>query len=698
MPYTVPEGAKPFTLRIPDDDCSQLHELIKLSRAGPATWENQHQDGRYGVSQQWLLSAKDYWLNKFDWRAQENRINSFPNYKINIKDDTGDIDLHFIGLFSLKEDAIPIVFLHGWPGSFLEFIPMLELLQKKYDSTSLPYHIIVPSLPGYTLSSGPSQTAAWVGEDAARVVNKAVNALGFSKYAVQGGDVGCLVASILAATYDAVAAVHLNLLPSLDQVSADDPSLTAVEKAAIERLQERFLTPTSGAAIMASTRPATLGAVVSSSPLALLAWIGEKFLEWPDDEISIDEILTNVSLYWFTETMPRSIYTYRGTFIAGHQFKFPPFDKPFGFSWFMRELVPGPHKFVATKGDLVFYRQHEKARKKFSLTKSLITGLRPVSSRILGAMATNLSKPIHLSYDNCSWTAPALSHLNFSTDCSIVGGWARTWLTEEDGVNDVAAASYFRQALPWEWRGQLSRGQILDWYYTLHLGHKAYGEESSSNGSGISPWTEYVLEDPFNACLAEVCRTVEWSGVPDILGPGVMINSFIQAILATILGLVALYEWRIRWKRVSASKKQRLVFDAQQANLALFLDASLVLNTSICIATLVLIARRNANGDDTEVTLAHNMVLFSTYACLLPVLVDHAVNGERSRLMSRRACFTVAGVLNFVTNLLAGSVSASLDNPSNWERLCFWDILPRERRVTIPILLTASCVFVVLAP
>ncbi|RTE77778.1 hypothetical protein BHE90_007731 [Fusarium euwallaceae] len=362
MPYTVPEVARPFTLRIPDEDCSQLRELLGLSRVGPKTWENQHEDGRYGIPHQWLISTKDYWLNKFDWRTQEARINSLPNYKINIRDDSdkGDIDLHFVGLFSQKDDAIPIVLIHGWPGSFLEFIPLLELLQKKYDSASLPYHVIVPSLPGYTLSSGPSQTEAWNSKDAACVINKAVTSLGFSRYAVQGGDVGCLIASILATTYDSVVAIHLNLLPSLDPVTSDDPSLSPGEKEAIKRTEQRYLNPTTGAAVLQSTRPATIGAMVSSSPLALLAWVGEKMYEWPEDPINLDELLTNVSLYWFTETVPRCIYTYRGTFINGHQYSFPPFKQPFGYSWFMKELVPGLRKTVEKKGDLVFYRQHEK--------------------------------------------------------------------------------------------------------------------------------------------------------------------------------------------------------------------------------------------------------------------------------------------------------------------------------------------------
>ncbi|UPK92335.1 hypothetical protein LCI18_003270 [Fusarium solani-melongenae] len=154
--------------------------------------------------------------------------------------------------------------------------------------------------------------------------------------------------------------ISINLLPSLDRVTSDDPSLSTSEKAAIERAGQRFLTPTTGAAMLQSTRPATIGAMVSSSPLALLAWIGEKLLEWPDDPINLDEVLTNVSLYWFTETMPRCIYTYDGAFINGHQYSFPPFKQPFDYSWFMRELAPGLRKTVEKKGDLVFYRQHEK--------------------------------------------------------------------------------------------------------------------------------------------------------------------------------------------------------------------------------------------------------------------------------------------------------------------------------------------------
>ncbi|KAF5485431.1 putative epoxide hydrolase [Colletotrichum aenigma] len=323
MPYSVPSIARPFTLSIPDDDYSQFRAVLQVTRSGPETWENQHKDGRYGIPHQWLTSTRRYWLTDFNCRAQEDRINALPNFKILVPDETDkeNIDLHFVGLFSEREDAYPIVLIHGWPGSFLEFMPVLEIVQQKYSPSELPYHFIVPSLPGYLFSSGPGQAQAYTSQDAARVINKAMIALGFSRYAVQGGDVGSLIASILATNYDSVAAIHLNLLPSLEMPSVDDPSLSSKDKEAIE--------------------------------------MGEKFLEWPDDPIGIDELLTNVTLYWLTDTMPRCIYTYRGTFIDSHQYSFPAFRQPFGYSWFMKELVPVPQKLARKHGNLVFYRQHE---------------------------------------------------------------------------------------------------------------------------------------------------------------------------------------------------------------------------------------------------------------------------------------------------------------------------------------------------
>lgn len=288
MPYSLPRAATPFTLNFPDEEYLQLQQLLRLSRIGPVTWENQHEDGRYGVPRDWLLSAKDYWLTRFDWRAEERRINSFFNYKLRVEDQKDDVNLHFVALLSTREDAIPLVLLHEWPGSFLEFLPLLELAREKYSSDALPFHIIVPSLPGYTLSSGPPPDKAWVAEDAARIIHNGLQMLNFRKYVVQGRDVGSLIASILATEYGSVIGIHceclsffsrssemltdfvVNLLPSLDRVESTDPGLTPWDIEAVEQSKKHFATPTSGAAIMNSTRPATLGTILSSNPMAYL--------------------------------------------------------------------------------------------------------------------------------------------------------------------------------------------------------------------------------------------------------------------------------------------------------------------------------------------------------------------------------------------------------------------------------------------
>lgn len=203
----VPEK---FTLRVPDQDLEEFKQLLKLSKIGPETWYNKQEDGRFGVSQKWLTDAKDAWL-KFDWRKQEDHINSFPNFNAKVDSpDLGTVDVHFAALFSNRKDALPIIFMHGWPGSFLEFLPMLNLLVGKYNPDTLPYHVIVPSLPGYGLSSGsiPLDKETKI-DHVAHAFHQLMLDLGFGgRYVAQGGDVGSFLARIMSATFKECKAIH----------------------------------------------------------------------------------------------------------------------------------------------------------------------------------------------------------------------------------------------------------------------------------------------------------------------------------------------------------------------------------------------------------------------------------------------------------------------------------------------------------
>ncbi|KAH7032121.1 Alpha/Beta hydrolase protein [Macrophomina phaseolina] len=369
----IPNGAKSqptkYMVSIPEEKVQQMKQLITLSPIGPETWENlqESRDLReFGISRNWLNSAKAEW-EKYNWRASEAYINSFPNFTLPVTDDDGrTYTIHFVALFSTNPLAIPIAFFHGWPGSFLEFLPMLELIKNKFPSPDqLPYHIIVPSLPGFAFSDPPPKDKDWTIHDSARLLHKVLESLGFGEngYVAQGGDLGSFVSRSLASRYDACKAMHLNFCPVGKPEGISDSEANEAELKALDR-GNAFSNAGFAYAMEHATRPATIGLALSASPIALLAWIGEKFYTWTDTPPSLNTILESVSLYWLTSTFPTSIYTYRR--MIGPRASQPTFHaqpenhvhKPFGFSWFPKELIPVPRSWVASTGNLVWHKQH----------------------------------------------------------------------------------------------------------------------------------------------------------------------------------------------------------------------------------------------------------------------------------------------------------------------------------------------------
>ncbi|KAK4066313.1 uncharacterized protein Triagg1_8145 [Trichoderma aggressivum f. europaeum] len=343
----MPGKPEPFTMHVPEEKLSEFHELLKLSKVGPATWWNRHNDRRFGVSHEWLSQAKEIWLETFDWRQQEARINKFPNFKITVDDpESGEIEMHFLALFSSKMDAIPFIFLHGFPGSVFELLPMMELLLDKYTPATLPYHVIVPSLPNYGLSGSPNKNVEMTLDQAARIMHQLMIDLGFGEgYVAQGGDLGINMLTLNPG----------ETAPSSDSVSA-------------EELQEMKRTETWAQTGLAfalehGTRPATVGLAIASNPLSLLAWIGEKFLEWVDqrEPLPLDTILAMTSFYWFTDTFPRSLYHAQvlQTLLKGNPIPISK-EKPLGYSQFPRDLALLPKAWAyQLYPNLVFFKAHE---------------------------------------------------------------------------------------------------------------------------------------------------------------------------------------------------------------------------------------------------------------------------------------------------------------------------------------------------
>ncbi|CAK1356652.1 unnamed protein product [Cercospora beticola] len=355
---------RPFQVSVSEEAISDFKQLLSLSKIGPATFENATKPSQtYGLSRAWVENARETWLSKYDWRKTEARINSFENFKATVAGADGDeVDMHFIALRSTKANAIPVVLLHGWPGSPLEFLGVLEAARAKYDASDFPYTFLVPSLPGYGFTTGPSLQKESNCESMAELVNALMVGLGFGGgYVAQGGDIGSFVARILGATYEGCKAVHINfaLMPPPEGVSPD--KIHPLELQGLERAGG-FGAQGDAYAREHGQRPATIGLLLSTSPLALLIWIGEKFLEWVDEPLSLNDILDSVSLYWFTETFPRAIYPYRQFF--GPTPEAIPLkhhvSKPLGYSWFPKEIAPIPKAWVATTGNLVWHKQHTK--------------------------------------------------------------------------------------------------------------------------------------------------------------------------------------------------------------------------------------------------------------------------------------------------------------------------------------------------
>ncbi|KAF5565914.1 microsomal epoxide hydrolase [Fusarium napiforme] len=362
----IPSGAQvqptPYRVSIADNKVDELKQLVKLGRVGPPTYESTQKEHNYGVSHQWLTDAKAAWID-FDWRAAEKHINSYNHWTVPIKDEKGDFTIHFTGLFSSKPDAVPVVMLHGWPGSFLEFLKILSILKERYTPETLPYHVIVPSLPGYAFSDKPPLDKDFGIRDVSRIVNSLMVQLGFGGgYIAQGGDIGSRISRVLAASYDECKAAHLNFCLMAEPATAQG-EVSDAEKKGLERAKD-FDKLGTAYALMHATRPSTIGLILSSSPLALLAWVGEKFLSWSDEDPPLDEILTSMSLYWLTDSFPTSVFPYRQRFDpdypGAHDHPKWKISKPLGYSWFPFELAPIPVSWVKTTGNLVFWRDHER--------------------------------------------------------------------------------------------------------------------------------------------------------------------------------------------------------------------------------------------------------------------------------------------------------------------------------------------------
>src|ERR687889_1295845 len=305
-------GIRPFRIEVPQADLDDLRQRLASSR-----WPDELPGVGWsrGVPLGYLKDLADYWANGFDWRGQEAKLNELPQY-------TTEIDghnVHFLPVRSPEPGALPLIVCHGYPGSVVEFMNIIGPLTDPVSyggNAADAFHVVAPAVPGFGFST-PVRGPGWEMARTARAFAELMNRLGYDRYGTQGGDVGSGIVGMLAGfDRDRVVGVHTNsdplavmgALDYLPEGAARLAGLSTEDKAAVKQTKAQT-DAGSGYLKLQSNRPQTIAYSLTDSPVGQLAWIVENFKEWtdaaaelPEDAVDLDQLLTNVSVYWFTGT------------------------------------------------------------------------------------------------------------------------------------------------------------------------------------------------------------------------------------------------------------------------------------------------------------------------------------------------------------------------------------------------------------
>jgi pimeloyl-ACP methyl ester carboxylesterase len=346
----MPIKSTRFTLRIPDADIADLRDRLGRSRFPDQVpgggWD-------YGTDVTYLRQLTEYWRNVFDWRAEEAALNAFPQFRVPLD----GIDLHYLHVPGVGPDPMPLLLLHGWPGSvfeFLDIIPRLTDPARFGGDARDAFTVVAPSLPGYGLSFRPGQKRFGVPEMADCVAALMQDVLGYSSFGAQGGDWGAAVTSRLGYAHaDRMIGIHINLMMAAGRDPSSFPNPTEEERDYLGELA-RWTREETGYQWIQGTRPQTLAFGLTDSPAGLAAWIVEKFRAWSDcngdveSAISRDRMLADIALYWFTGAIGSSFWPYyarvHGSAIlpVGHTISVPT-----GYAQFPREILKPPRSAAA---------------------------------------------------------------------------------------------------------------------------------------------------------------------------------------------------------------------------------------------------------------------------------------------------------------------------------------------------------------
>ncbi|MBC8047364.1 MAG: epoxide hydrolase [Fimbriimonadaceae bacterium] len=316
---------KSFKINIGETIIDDLKTRIANTRW---TYEIENSKWEYGTNKTYLKELCDYWQNTFDWKKQEEYLNSFPHFKTTI-DGAG---LHYIHQKGEGENSIPLLLTHGWPDSFVRFLKIIPLLTKA-DENGFSFDVIIPSIPGHGFSDIPTETGMNVKQIAKLFNNLMTEELGYKKFVAHGGDLGTGITEQIALYHaESLLGIHLTDIPYHHILTMSPDKLDKTEKKYLDAITKWQMTEGAYNMIQ-STKPQTLAYGLNDSPVGLAAWIVEKFHNWSDCHGDIescftkDELLTNITIYWVTQTIHSSFRHYNEAMKDMMQTMFNPLKK-----------------------------------------------------------------------------------------------------------------------------------------------------------------------------------------------------------------------------------------------------------------------------------------------------------------------------------------------------------------------------------
>ncbi len=348
----------PFEIVVPDAAINDLKNRLQNTRLpdqiSETTWE-------YGTDKAYLTELIDYWENEFDWREQERTLNQFDHFKTEID----GIEMHFIHQRSEHPDAIPLMIVHGWPGSISEFSKIIDPLVDPVTyggSASDAFHVITPSLPGFGFSSAPTRPG-YSPEKIAHILAALMEKIGYQRYAIAGGDWGAIINRYLAFNYpDRLIGLHSNMmLAGLPTDPEQRAGVTQAEETA-RVARGAYMQNERAYQQIQGSKPQTLGYGLNDSPAGLAAWIVEKFHGWTDmpqgatgyldNHFTKDELLTNIAIYWFTGTITSSTRIYYENSKTQVETPLSYINVPTGAAIFPAEIFVTPRAWAEAAYDL----------------------------------------------------------------------------------------------------------------------------------------------------------------------------------------------------------------------------------------------------------------------------------------------------------------------------------------------------------